>query len=419
MGVRPKGKHDTDPFEAIIEHKKKLKHVHLDTDLTAEDLKDLVKLFKKAIKNNTGKEFPEDPEEQIWGAVGAVFGSWNNDRAIAYRKMNNIPGSWGTAVNIQAMVYGNMGENSGTGVAFTRNAATGEDEFYGEYLMNAQGEDVVAGIRTPLPILELKKARPQIYKQLDNIRRNLEKHFRDMMDIEFTIQEGKLYMLQCRAGKRTAIAAIRIAIDMVKERLIDDKEALMRIEPDALNQLLRPVFDLKEKTTAIQSGRLLATGLAAGPGAATGRIVFTATDAEEWKDKGEHVILCRTETSPEDIKGMNAAEGILTAFGGMTSHAALVARQMGKVCIVGCAVLQIDYMAHSMKVNGKTIRQGDWISIDGSTGEVMEGKIPTRPSEVMEVLINKTLDAKKAPTFQLFSKIMSWADKYRRLNVKD
>ncbi len=418
MGVRPKGKHDTDPFEAIIEHKKKAKHVHLDTDLTAEDLKDLVKLFKKAIKNNTGKEFPEDPEEQIWGAVGAVFGSWNNDRAIAYRKMNNIPGSWGTAVNIQAMVYGNMGENSGTGVAFTRNAATGEDEFYGEYLMNAQGEDVVAGIRTPLPILELKKARPQIYKQLDNIRRTLEKHFRDMMDIEFTIQEGKLYMLQCRAGKRTAIAAIRIAIDMVKERLIDDKEALMRIEPDALNQLLRPVFDLKEKTTAIQSGRLLATGLAAGPGAATGRIVFTATDAEEWKDKGEHVILCRTETSPEDIKGMNAAEGILTAFGGMTSHAALVARQMGKVCIVGCAVLQIDYMAHSMKVNGKTIRQGDWISIDGSTGEVMEGKIPTRPSEVMEVLINKTLDAKKAPTYQLFSKIMSWADKYRRLNVR-
>jgi pyruvate,orthophosphate dikinase len=418
MGVRPKGKHDTDPFEAIIEHKKKLKHVHLDTDLTAEDLKDLVKLFKKAIKNNTGKEFPEDPEEQIWGAVGAVFGSWNNDRAIAYRKMNNIPGSWGTAVNIQAMVYGNMGENSGTGVAFTRNAATGEDEFYGEYLMNAQGEDVVAGIRTPLPITELKKARPQIYKQLDNIRRNLEKHFRDMMDIEFTIQEGKLYMLQCRAGKRTAIAAIRIAIDMVKERLIDDKEALMRIEPDALNQLLRPVFDLKQKATAIQSGRLLATGLAAGPGAATGRIVFTASDAEEWKDKGEHVILCRTETSPEDIKGMNAAEGILTAFGGMTSHAALVARQMGKVCIVGCAVLQIDYMAHSMKVNGKTIRQGDWISIDGSTGEVLEGKIPTRPSEVMEVLINKTLDAKKAPTYQLFAKMMSWADKYRRLNVR-
>lgn len=418
MGVRPKGKHDTDPFEAIIEHKKKSKHVHLDTDLTAEDLKELVKLFKKAIKENTGKEFPEDPEEQIWGAVGAVFGSWNNDRAIAYRKMNNIPGSWGTAVNIQAMVYGNMGENSGTGVAFTRNAATGEDEFYGEYLMNAQGEDVVAGIRTPLPISELKKARPQIYKALDKIRRTLESHFRDMMDIEFTIQEGKLYMLQCRAGKRTALAAIRIAIDMVKERLIDDKEALMRIEPDALNQLLRPIFDLKEKSTAIEGGRLLATGLAAGPGAATGRIVFNATDAEEWKAKGEHVILCRTETSPEDIRGMNAAEGILTAFGGMTSHAALVARQMGKVCIVGCASLNIDYVSHTMKVHGKTIRQGDWISIDGSTGEVMEGKIPTKASEVMEVLIDRTLDPKKAPTYQLYAKIMAWADKYRRLNIR-
>ena len=418
MGVRPVGKHDKDPFEVIIEHKKKSKQVHLDTDLTAEDLKDLVQQFKKAIKQNTGKDFPEDPEEQLWGAVGAVFGSWNNDRAIAYRKMNNIPGSWGTAVNIQAMVYGNMGENSGTGVAFTRNAATGEDEFYGEYLMNAQGEDVVAGIRTPLPIVELKKARPKIYKQLDNIRRILEKHFTDMMDIEFTIQEGVLFMLQCRAGKRTALAAIRIAIDMVKERLIDDKEALMRIEPDALNQLLRPVFDLKEKDAAIQGGRMLAKGLNAGPGAATGRIVFSAPDAEEWKAKGEQVILCRAETSPEDIKGMDAAEGILTAFGGMTSHAALVARQMGKVCVVGCSALHIDYASHSMKVNGKTIKQGDWISIDGSTGEVVEGKIATRPSEVMEVLISKTLDPKKGETYQLFDKIMSWADKYRKLNVR-
>ncbi|KAB2925388.1 MAG: pyruvate, phosphate dikinase [Bacteroidetes bacterium] len=418
MGVRPVGKHDKDPFEVIIEHKKKQKKVHLDTDLTAEDLKDLVAEFKKAIKKNTGKDFPNDPEEQIWGAVGAVFGSWNNDRAIAYRKMNNIPGSWGTAVNIQAMVYGNMGENSGTGVAFTRNAATGEDEFYGEYLMNAQGEDVVAGIRTPLPIVELKKARPQIYKQLDNIRRILEKHFRDMMDIEFTIQEGKLYMLQCRAGKRTALAALRIATDMVKERLIDDKEALARIEPDALNQLLRPVFDQKEKAAAVQKGLQLASGLPAGPGAATGRIVFNAADAEEWKAKGEQVILCRAETSPEDIRGMDASEGILTAFGGMTSHAALVARQMGKVCIVGCSALHIDYAAHSMKVNGKTIRQGDWVSIDGSTGEVIEGKVPTRPSEVMEVLINKTLDPKKAPTYQLYAKIMSWADTYRKLNIR-
>ena len=417
MGVRPKGKHDPDPFEAIIEHKKKSKGVHLDTDLTAEDLKELVQSFKKAIKQNTGKDFPEDPEEQLWGAVGAVFGSWNNDRAIAYRKMNNIPGSWGTAVNVQAMVYGNMGESSGTGVAFTRNAATGEDEFYGEYLMNAQGEDVVAGIRTPLPISELKKANPVIYKQLDKIRLTLEKHFRDMNDIEFTIQDGKLYMLQCRVGKRTALAAIRIAIDMVKERLIDDKEALRRIEPDTLNQLLRPIFDLKEKDAAVKGGRLLAKGLNAGPGAATGRIVFSAPDAEEWKKRGEHVILCRSETSPEDIRGMDAAEGILTAFGGMTSHAALVARQMGKVCIVGCSSLQIDYASHSMKANGKTIKQGDWISIDGSTGEVLEGKIPTKPSEVVEVLINKTLDPKDAPIYQEFAKIMTWADKYRRLSV--
>ncbi len=418
MGVQAKGKHDVEPFEAIIEHKKKEKNVTLDTDLTSDDLKDLVRLFKKEIKKNTGKDFPEDPEEQLWGAVGAVFGSWNNERANAYRRMNGIPTSWGTAVNIQAMVYGNMGENSGTGVAFTRNAATGENEFYGEYLMNAQGEDVVAGIRTPLHISELKKARPVIYKQLDVIRRNLEKHFRDMMDIEFTIQDGKLYMLQCRAGKRTALAAIRIAIDMVKERLIDDKEALLRIEPDALNQLLRPVFDLKEKEIAVKNGRLLAKGLNAGPGAATGRVVFTAPDAEEWKAKGELVILCRTETSPEDIKGMDASEGILTAFGGMTSHAALVARQMGKVCIVGCAVLQIDYKSRTMKVAGKTIKEGDWLSIDGSTGEVLEGKIPTKPSEVMEVLINKTLDEKKAPTYQNFAKIMTWADRYRRLKIR-
>jgi pyruvate,orthophosphate dikinase len=418
MGVQAKGKHDSDPFEMIIEHKKKEKNVTLDTDLTSDDLKDLVKLFKKAIKQNTGKDFPDDPEDQLWGAVGAVFGSWNNERANAYRKMNGIPTSWGTAVNIQAMVYGNMGENSGTGVAFTRNAATGENEFYGEYLMNAQGEDVVAGIRTPLHISELKKARPVIYKQLDLIRKNLEKHFHDMMDIEFTIQDGKLYMLQCRAGKRTALAAIRIAIDMVKERLITDKEALMRIEPDALNQLLRPIFDLLEKDIAIKNGRLLAKGLAAGPGAATGRVVFTAPDAEEWKSRGELVILCRTETSPEDIKGMDASEGILTAFGGMTSHAALVARQMGKVCIVGCSSIEVDYKSLSMKVAGKIVKQGDWISIDGSTGEVIEGKIPTKPSEVMEVLISKTLNPKKAPIYENFAKIMAWADKYRVLKIR-
>ncbi|MCK9408378.1 MAG: pyruvate, phosphate dikinase, partial [Bacteroidetes bacterium] len=260
--------------------------------------------------------------------------------------------------------------------------------------------------------------RPVIYKQLEVIRKNLEKHFRDMMDIEFTIQEGVLFMLQCRVGKRTALAATRIAIDMVKERLIDDKEALMRIEPDQLNQLLRPVFDVKEKEVAIKAGRFLAKGLNAGPGAATGRIVFTAPDAEDWKDRGEQVILCRTETSPEDIKGMNASEGILTAFGGMTSHAALVARQMGKVCIVGCASLEVDYMSHSMRVNGRIVHQGDWVSIDGSTGEVIEGKIPTKPSEVVEVLINKTLDPKKAPSYQSFAKIMAWSDRYRTLGIR-
>ncbi len=418
MGVKPKGKNDIDPFEAIIETRKRARGIHLDTDLTVDDLKDLVRLFKRTIKHYTKKNFPEDPEEQLWGAIGAVFGSWHNERAIVYRKMNNIPSSWGTAVNIQAMVYGNMGDNSGTGVAFTRNPAIGTNEFYGEYLMNAQGEDVVAGIRTPLPISELKKVRPVIYKQLESIRKILEKHFHDMMDIEFTIQEGTLYMLQCRAGKRTALAATRIAIDMVKEKLIDDREALLRIEPDQLNQLLRPVFNLEEKEAAIKGGRLLAKGLNAGPGAATGRIVFTAADAEEWKDRGEHVILCRTETSPEDIKGMNAAEGILTAFGGMTSHAALVARQMGKICIVGCSALDIDYMSHSMKVHGRMVRQGDWISIDGSTGEVIEGKIPTKPSEVVEVLIEKTLDPKKAPSYQSFAKIMSWSDKYRTLKIR-
>jgi len=316
------------------------------------------------------------------------------------------------------MVFGNMGEDSGTGVAFTRDAATGDNVFYGEFLMNAQGEDVVAGTRTPLPISKLAENNPRIYKQLDAIRKKLEKHYRDMMDVEFTIQQDTLYMLQCRVGKRTAFAAIKIAVDMVAERLISDKEALMRIEPDQLNQLLRPVFDLKEKEAAVKGGRLLAKGLNAGPGAATGRVVFNAPDAEEWKSRGEKVILTRIETSPEDIKGMDAAEGILTARGGMTSHAALVARQMGKVCVAGCSQLEIDYATHTMKVKGKTIREGDWISLDGTTGEVIEGKLPTKPSEVLQVLIDKTLDPKDAPIYQEYQKIMDWADKYRRLNIR-
>lgn len=418
LGLKPVHKDDIDPFEAIIEQKKKERGVHLDTDLTADDLKDLVGRFKTAVKERTGRDFPENPMDQMWGAVGSVFGSWMNERASAYRKLYDIPEAWGTAVNIQSMVFGNMGEDSGTGVAFTRDAATGENVFYGEYLMNAQGEDVVAGTRTPLPISQLAKQDPKIYGQLDKIRKNLEKHYRDMMDVEFTIQQGKLYMLQCRVGKRTSFAEIKIAVDMVKEKLITDREALLRVQPDQLNQLLRPIFDLKEKELAVKGGRLLAKGLNAGPGAAAGRVVFNAHDAEEWAKRGEKVILTRIETSPEDIKGMNAAEGILTARGGMTSHAALVARQMGRVCVAGCSTLDIDYSTHVMKVAGQVIKEGDWISIDGTTGEVINGKVNTKPSEVLQVLIDKTMDPKDAPVFQTFNQIMKWADKYRRLKIR-
>ena len=418
LGLKPVHKDDIDPFEAIIEEKKKQQGVHLDTDLTAEDLKDLVARFKGAIKEKTGNDFPQDPMDQLWGAIGAVFGSWMNDRAIAYRKLYDIPGWWGTAVNVQTMVFGNMGEDSGTGVAFTRDPATGENVFYGEYLMNAQGEDVVAGIRTPLPMTELAKNDPKIYKQLDQIRKTLEKHYRDVMDIEFTIQQGTLFMLQCRVGKRTAFAAIKIAVDMVDEGLISDKEALRRIEPDQLNQLLRPIFDPKEKAITVKSGKLLAKGLNAGPGAATGRVVFNAQDAEEWAKRGEKVILTRIETSPEDIKGMDASEGILTARGGMTSHAALVARQMGKVCVAGCSALEIDYSSHTMRVNNQVVKEGDWISIDGSSGEVLLGKVQTRPSEVLQVLIDRTLEPKDAPVYQEFAKMMKWADKYRSMGVR-
>jgi len=418
LGLKPVNKDDIDPFEEIIEAKKHAKGVKLDTELTAEDLKELVVKFKAAIKEKTGHDFPEDPLVQMWGAIGAVFSSWMNDRAIAYRKMYDIPESWGTAVNVQTMVFGNMGEDSGTGVAFTRDAATGENYFYGEYLMNAQGEDVVAGTRTPLPISKLKEQDAKLYGQLDKIRKTLEKHYRDMMDVEFTIQQGKLFMLQCRVGKRTAFAAIKIAVDMVGDKFISEKEALTRIEPDQLNQLLRPIFDVKEKDAAVKSGRLLTKGLNAGPGAATGRIVFNAVDAEAWKNRGEKVILTRIETSPEDIKGMDASEGILTARGGMTSHAALVARQMGKVCVAGCDELNIDYAKHMMTVKGKVLKEGDWMSLDGTTGQVIEGKIQTKPSEVLQVLVEKTLDAKDAPVYQTFAKVMQWADKYRTLKIR-
>jgi len=418
LDLKPVSKDDIDPFEAIIEQKKHERGVGNDTDLTADDLKDLVAAFKAAIKAKTGHDFPEDPMKQLWGAVGSVFSSWMNERAIAYRKLYDIPESWGTAVNVQLMVFGNMGNDSGTGVAFTRDAATGENTFYGEYLMNAQGEDVVAGTRTPLPIAELKKDDAKGYAQLEKIRHILEKHYADMMDVEFTIQQGRLYMLQCRVGKRTAFAAIKIAVDMVEEKLIGEKEALARIEPDQLNQLLRPIFDPAQKEVAIKGGRLLVKGLNAGPGAATGRIVFNSVDAEAWVRKGEKVILTRIETSPEDIKGMNAAEGILTARGGMTSHAALVARQMGKVCVAGCGDLVIDYGRRTMTVKDRTLKEGDWISIDGTTGQVLEGKLNTKPSEVLQVLIDKTLDPAQAPVYQTFAKIMKWADKVRTLKIR-
>ncbi len=421
LDLKPKNKKDHDPFEVIIEAKKQAKGVEFDTDLTADDLKELVGEFKAAIKEQTGHDFPDDPEEQLWGSVGAVFNSWMNERAIVYRKLNNIPEEWGTAVNVQAMVFGNMGDDSGTGVAFTRDPATGENIFYGEYLFNAQGEDVVAGIRTPHPISKLAEEAPQMYKELDAIRHKLEKEYKDMLDVEFTIQQGKLWMLQCRVGKRTGLAAVRNAVEMFNEGLIDKKTALMRVEPNQLNQLLRPIFDLDEKRKLIADGKLMAKGLNAGPGAATGKVAFSAHDAEEMAKTGEPVILVRIETSPEDIKGMNAAEGILTARGGMTSHAALVARQMGKVCVAGCGKLLIDYNAGTMKVENRPeflVKEGDYISIDGTTGEVILGKIETKPSEVIEVLLNKTRKPEDSPMFQIYNTLMTWADEFRKMNIR-
>jgi len=412
------GKDGLDPFEKIIEAKKHARGVKHDVELTAADLKELVAEFKAMIKQNTGKTFPEDPEEQLWGAIKAVFNSWNNERAIIYRKMNKIPDEWGTAVNVQSMVYGNMGDDSGTGVAFTRDPSTGENVFYGEFLMNAQGEDVVAGVRTPESIEQLAKYDPQAYKQLVAIRTKLEKHYKDMQDLEFTVQKGKLYMLQTRNGKRTGLAEVRIAVEMAEEGIISKEEALMRIQPDSLNQLLQPIFDPKDKAKALKEGRMLAKGLNAGPGAAAGHIVFSANDAFAKAKKDYPVILVRIETSPDDIKGMKAANGILTARGGMTAHAAVVGRQMGKVCVVGCGALEIDYVKQTLKVGDKVLHAGDMISIDGSTGQVIAGEIKTIPSEVIQVLISKTLKAENAPVYQQFAKLMSWADKARKLGVR-
>ncbi len=418
LEVRSESERDHDPFTVEMDNLKKSRGISADTDLTAEDLKELVARFKKVIAERSPIKFPEDPWEQLWGAIGAVFKSWSTDRAVTYRQLNNIPETWGTAVNVQAMVFGNMGEDCATGVAFTRDPATGEKVFYGEYLTNAQGEDVVAGIRTPHPIIDLKAIMPEVYDQLVTAYQTLENHFRDMQDLEFTVQNGKLWMLQTRAGKRTGLAAIRIGVEMVEEGLIKPQEALMRIEPEQLNQLLRPVFDAQEKNNTIKAGGLLAKGLNAGPGAATGRIYFSAKAAVEARARGEEVILVRIETSPDDIKGMNAANGILTARGGMTSHAALVARQMGKVCVAGCGDLDINYRTGEMKVAGRTLKEGDYISLDGTTGEVIEGSINTLPSEIMQVLIEHTLNPAESELYGIYTRLMEWADKERRLKIR-
>jgi pyruvate,orthophosphate dikinase len=405
LNMKPESKEE-DPFEVIIDQVKEKKGITLDTELTPGALKELVALFKTEIKKRTGSEFPTDPWEQLWGSISAVFGSWNNPRALTYRKLNKIPAEWGTAVNVQAMVFGNMGDDCATGVAFTRDPATGENKFYGEYLVNAQGEDVVAGTRTPQPVNEttksdpshktLEEIMPEAYKELEGIYKKLEEHYRDMQDIEFTIQKGRLWMLQTRSGKRTAAAAVRIAVEMAKEGLLKKEESIMSIDPEQLEQLLHPTFDPKADKNVIT------TGLPASPGAATGRIVFHAEDAEEWAERGENTILVRIETSPEDIGGMNVAEGILTALGGMTSHAAVVARGMGTCCVAGCGELQVSYKDRTMTVNGKVYKEGDWISLDGSKGEVIEGKVPTTDPELSGD----------------FGELMSWADEVRKLNVR-
>jgi pyruvate,orthophosphate dikinase len=397
---------DGEVLEHIFENMKEVRGVALDTELTADDLKQLVSLFKAKVKEILGREFPENPEEQLWGAINAVFGSWMNPRAVTYRKLNNIPADWGTAVNVQAMVFGNMGNDCATGVAFTRNPSTGENYFFGEFLLNAQGEDVVAGIRTPQPIDKdssdgqlpsLEEVMPECYRQLLEIRQLLETHYTDMQDIEFTIEKDKLYMLQTRTGKRTATAAVKIAVDMVQEGLIDKKEAVLRVAPEQLDQLLHPSLDPKAHKEVI------ATGLPASPGAANGEIVFSAEDAENAAKLGLKVILVRIETSPEDIHGMNAAQGILTARGGMTSHAAVVARGMGKCCVAGCGSIKVDYKAQLFTaVNGEVFKKGDVITLDGSTGEVMKGSVDT----VQPALTGD------------FGRLMEWVDQFRRLRVR-
>jgi pyruvate,orthophosphate dikinase len=416
LGVQKREGEDHEPFETIIhefKHEKYHKDV-VDSELTAEDQAELVKRFKALVKERTGKGFPNDPWDQLRGAAGAVFGSWMNDRAIVYRRKYNIPAEWGTAVNVQAMVFGNTGDKSGSGVAFTRNPANGTNEFYGEFLINAQGEDVVAGVRTPEPVLKLKDQMPKSYAELLEVRKTLEKHFKDVQDIEFTVQEGKLFMLQTRNGKRTAAAALKFAADMVKEKLIDAETAVLRNPADQLEQLLAPIFDLAE----VKKAAVIATGLPAGPGAASGKIYLNADRAVHAAGKGEKVLLVRVETSPEDLRGMIAAEGILTARGGVSSHAALVARQMGKVCICGASGVHVDYDKQSVTISGQTFKEGDYLSIDGTAGTVYAGEVKTAPSEIISGLLHGDKAAQATEKFKNYNQLMKWCSQFTRLQVR-
>jgi len=385
-----------------------------DVELTVDDLIELVRRFKALIKERTGKSFPQDARAQLWGSIGAVFGSWNNDRAIVYRRKYGIPHDWGTAVNVQTMVFGNMGNTSATGVAFTRDPASGEKVFYGEYLINAQGEDVVAGVRTPHPIAKLAEEMPAAHTALMKVRALLEKHFKDMQDLEFTVEDNRLYILQTRNGKRTGLAAVRIAVEMVEERLITKEAAIKRIPADSLAHLLAPIFD----RASIAAAKKIGSGLPAGPGAACGHVVFSAEEAVRRAERGDKVLLARIETSPEDLRGMIAAEGILTSRGGVSSHAALVARQMGKVCVCGAAEIAIDYQNRTMSAGGVTLREGDHLSIDGTAGEVFAGEVTTAPSEIVQVLVNRSLNGKKSAIYQQYAQLMSWVDRARKLNVR-
>jgi pyruvate, orthophosphate dikinase len=416
LGVQKRPDEDHDPFETAI-HGLKHERYHADvedTRLTVDDLRELVARFKALVKERDGRPFPDSPWDQLLGAVGAVFGSWMNDRAIVYRRKYNIPTEWGTAVNVQAMVYGNTGDQSGSGVAFTRNPANGVKEFYGEFLINAQGEDVVAGVRTPEPVAQLQHEMPKAHAELDRIRLTLEKHFKDVQDFEFTIEDGVVYMLQTRNGKRTAMAALKFSMDMYKEKLIDWKTAVKRNPADQLEQLLAPVFDQAE----VAKAEVMASGLPAGPGAASGRIYLNAERAVVAADRGEKVLLVRVETSPEDLRGMIAAEGILTARGGVSSHAALVARQMGKVCVCGAAALQVDYQARTVTVNGRTFTEGDWMSIDGTAGRVYAGQVQTAPSEIVAGLIHDDQAAKQTEKYKHFQQLMKWCGEASRMDVR-